>query len=283
MLKIELFWNITGRYLGFKLPEGEFLSKTEHVKFNSNEYDVLHRLLADRNSALANYSLKELAPEKDSSNTKVDAVSSATIAAVLDYIVPGAVYTTYTLWHFVYGPTKREIERISSQKLSAEIVLDLLKSTNSTDQSWALTHINAEMEVTESLLDKFMELVSGDDSYLTERALNALKPENLTSEIQTELFDIFNKTGFLQKSLIIQKLKEAPKLDDEVIKSIASNLPNLNGVLVKNVLDMFAAQKIENEFVTEKVAALLQEENRYISNLAFKYLENAGLRLKCPP
>ena len=54
MLYIELFWNITGRYLGFKLPEGEFLSKTEHVKFNSNEYDKLNQLLADPNSALAN-------------------------------------------------------------------------------------------------------------------------------------------------------------------------------------------------------------------------------------
>ena len=110
LLKIKLFWNVTGRYLGFVLPDGEFLSKNEHEPFKSEEYNRLHNILAERNSPLANYSINELVPQKDSSQTKVDAVSSATIAAVLDHIVEGAVYTTYTLWHIVYGPTKREVE-----------------------------------------------------------------------------------------------------------------------------------------------------------------------------
>jgi hypothetical protein len=33
LLDITVFWNITGRYLGFELPDGEFLSKYDHEPF----------------------------------------------------------------------------------------------------------------------------------------------------------------------------------------------------------------------------------------------------------
>tara|TARA_R110002050_G_scaffold149169_1_gene275539 strand:- start:8597 stop:9733 length:1137 start_codon:yes stop_codon:yes gene_type:complete len=274
MLNIELFWNITGRYLGFKLPEGEFLSKTEHVKFNSNEYDMLNHLLANPLSELANYSLKELVPEEDTTKYKVDAVSSATIAAVLDYIVPGAVYTTYTLWHYVYGPTKQEIEKITSERLSTEIALELLNSQNKDDQIWTLNHISGKVEISVSLQDKLMEIISGNDIYLAEQSLHTLKPENLTSEIQIELINTFIKVGFLQKRLIIQKLEDSPNLDNYVIKKFSSELNGLNGVLVKTILEMFTIHNVEDEMVTENVSELLKDDNRYIAKQAFKYLEN---------
>lgn len=274
MLNIELFWNITGRYLGFKLPEGEFLSKTEHVKFNSNEYDMLNHLLANPLSELANYSLKELVPEEDTTKYKVDAVSSATIAAVLDYIVPGAVYTTYTLWHYVYGPTKQEIEKITSERLSTEIALELLNSQNKDDQIWTLNHISGKVEISVSLQNKLMEIISGNDIYLAEQSLHTLKPENLTSEIQIELINTFIKVGFLQKRLIIQKLEDSPNLDNYVIKKFSSELNGLNGVLVKTILEMFTIHNVEDEMVTENVSELLKDDNRYIAKQAFKYLEN---------
>ena len=69
MVNIELFWNITGSYLGFKLPKGGYLSKLKHIPFSANDYDRLHILLSDPLSALANYSINELAPNKDSTKT----------------------------------------------------------------------------------------------------------------------------------------------------------------------------------------------------------------------
>ena len=42
-----IYWNITGRYLGFELPVGEFLSKSEHKPFSEEEYERLNDLLAD--------------------------------------------------------------------------------------------------------------------------------------------------------------------------------------------------------------------------------------------
>lgn len=274
LVNIELFWNITGRYLGYELPAGEFLSKTEHVKFNSIEYDRLHHLLADPNSALASYSLKELVPEKDSTKSKVDAVSSATIAAVLDYIVEGAVYTTYTLWHIVYGQTKREIENITSGKLTSEIVLELLNSNKLEDRVWALNHISANIKISTALQNKLMDIISGNDIYLAERSLNTLKPEALTSEIQKELCDIFDKTRFLQKRLILQKLKEAPHLQAQIAILFSKKLSTLNGTLTKTALELFRIHHISDEKTILEVVKLLSSKNRFIAKQAFLYLEN---------
>jgi len=274
LLQIILFWNATGRYLGFELPHGEFLSKTEHDPFVPAEYDRLHELLTEANSPLATYSIDELVPAKDSSKQKVDAVSSATIAAVLDYIVEGAVYTTYTLWHIVHGPTKREIEKLTTARLDAELALQILNCNNLSDQVWTLNHISGDMEISPDLLDKLIELISGEDIYLAERSLNALKPEVINQHIQLELAKIFSTSGFLQKRLIIQKLQEIKELNAEVVQIFSSELCNLNGTLTKNVLELYKIHSVDDSYTVSEVTKLLKHENRYISNQAFQYLDN---------
>ncbi len=232
LVNIELFWNITGRYLGFELHKGEFLSKTEHSPFKPEDYDLLHKLLSDPLSALAHYSIEELVPASDSTKIEIDVVSSATISAVLDYIVEGAVYTTYTLWHIVYGPTKREIEKLTIGKLNSELILKILDSNNLDDKIWVLNHIPNSVEITPELQNKFMEMIAGNDIYLAERSLNALKPESLTDDIQIKLINAFTETGFLLKRMIIQKLKQAPQLNIEVTTTLSSQLITMNGTLV---------------------------------------------------
>jgi len=272
MVNIDLFWNITGRYLGFELPAGEFLSKTEHNHFNEIEYDRLHSLLADPRSALANYSLNELVPETDSSKLYLDAVSSATISAVLDYIVEGAVYTTYTLWHIVYGSTKREIEKLTTARLDSKLILKILESNNIDDKIWVLNHILDSVIITPELQNKLLEIISDSDIYLAERSLNALKTNALTDSVQLKLINIFNSTGFLLKRLIIGKLQQAPELSSEVAAILSSQLNKMNGTLVKSTLELFKLHNVNSETVTMQIAELLKNENRYIAKQAFDYL-----------
>ncbi len=274
LVNIELFWNITGRYLGFELPENEFLSKTEHDPFSAVEYDRLHILLADPLSALANYSLDELVPANESLEIKVDAVSSATIAAVLDYIVEGAVYTTYTLWHIVYGSTKREIENLTAKKLNSELVLKILESDNLEDKIWVLNHFSSKMKITPELQNKLLRIISGTDVYLAERSLNVLRPVSLTDDIQIELIRIFNDTGFLQKRLIFQKLGKVPELNSNVVTYFSSELKTMNGTLVKSTLELFKSHNINSGTVLMQIAELLKNNNRYIAKQAFNYLKD---------
>jgi len=274
LVGINLFWNVTGRYLGFELPNGEFLSKTEHDPFNAEEYDRLHELMAEANSPLASYTIEELVPEKDSLFPGVDAVTSATIEAVLDHIVEGAVYTTHTLWHIVYGTTKSEIEKLTVNRLNSELVLLILNSNNLKDQVWTLNHMTEKIVVSVELQNKLVELISGKDIYLAERSLNALKPEVVTDEIQMKLVAIFQSSGFLQKRLIIQKLKECDYLNPAIIEVLSAELNGLNGTLTKKILELYKVHSINDNITVLEVAKLLKNQNRYISNEALHFLKS---------
>ncbi len=273
MVNIELFWYITGRYLGFKLPDREFLSKTEHVQFNSNEYDRLHQLLSDPYSVLANYSLTELIPEQDTTKTMVDAVSAATISAVRDYIVKDAVYTTYTLWHIVYGPTKHQIEKLTSERFSSKLILEILNSKNSEDQIWVINSISGNNNISDEIQNKLLKNILGKDASLSKQTLIAIKPEILTSEFQIKLVAGYDRMDFLQKQTIIQKLMDVSELNDSFIEKLSSTLNNSNGILVKSILEIFTIHKTHNILVEKKVAELLKNKNRFIANYAFIYLK----------
>lgn len=274
LVSIQLFWNATGRYLGFVLPDGEFLSKTEHDPFTDYEYDRLHDILSEDNSPLGNYTIEELVPEKDSTSSEIDAMSSATIEAILDHIVEGAVYTTHTLWHIVYGSTKTEVEKQSIGRLNSAFVLKILNSEYMRDQVWVLNKLNSSVVITEDLRNKLMELISGTDVYLAERALNALKPGSMTKEVQSELVGIFATSGFLQKRLILQKYKESETLSPEIIPVLTAALPELNGTLAKSLLELYQLHSVHDGETVAVVRDLLKEDNKHIAKQALSYLEN---------
>lgn len=274
LVHVNLFWNTTGRYLGFKLPDGEFFSKTQHTKFRNVDYDLLQDLLADANSPLANYTLEELVPRVKDLTPDIDAISSATNENVLDYIVEGAVYTTYTLWHIANGPTKQEIEKQSIKLLDAGMALEILNCNILSDQLWVLNNLPAHIELSPELQNKLLELIPGKDIYLSERALHALKPDVITNEIQLELATIFQNSGFLQKRLILQKFKETDKLNIEISAYLTAELESLNATLTKSVLELYTIHSVYDANTVASVIKLLKTKNQYISNQAIRYLEN---------
>ncbi len=274
LVQVNLFWNTTGRYLGFEIPNGEYFSKKEHDPFSEEDYNHLHHILAEDNSPLSQYEIQDLVPEKKDSNAGIDAVSSATIDAILNYIVEDAVYTTYTLWHIVYGPTKREIEKQTTSKLNNHLILKILNSGSIKDQIWVLNNIQKETELSDELCNKLIHFIAGEDIYLAERAINVLQPKYITEDIQKELVDIFQKTSYLQQKIILQKLENINQLSPQSIQIFSNLLPELNGTLSKAVIDLFSVHHIKNTFAEEAITKLLKSQNRYVAKQAAKYLIN---------
>lgn len=276
MLDIVLYWNITGRYLGFELPEGEFLSKFDHEPFSEDEYERLHGLLADLLSPLGMFAYNELAP-KPTLEEEVDGISSATSKDILEYVVEGAAFTTYTLRNLVYGPIQEEVENLTRQALSEELVLKILESPDISDKIWALTEIRSNLPLSPTLQDVVLDHINNDNYSLAERAIHAIAAEELESEaLQMLLLERFYETDYGIKKLILDKLKEAPRLDDQVKANLAENLRKWEGALLSNVLDLYIAQKVFDIETCRLVSELLQNENRYISQKAFNFLENSG-------
>ncbi len=272
LVNIELFWNITGSYLGFSLPEGEFLTKNEHEHFEKKDYTRLHNILNNPLSPLSNFKLTNLVLLSNVQQKSVDAVSSATNLSISDYVVKGAAYTTFTLWQIVYGETKQEVEKRTTQKLSSKIAIEVLSGNSLEAKKWVLKRIPENMKITLALTDKLLELISGNDIYLDETSLNALPAHLLTDEIQLKLYEIFKSSGYLKNRLIIQKLNEAPSLNNTMIRQLTTGLQNTTGTLTIDIIHLLRKHKTTDKQTIKQLSEMLNSKNRFVANETYKYL-----------
>ncbi len=278
-LDITLRWNVTGRYLGFELPEKEFLSKYDHEPFTEKEYQRLHAILTDSLSALSSFHYNEIVPQADSTYEKVDAVSGATSANVLEHVVEGAAFTTYKLWHLVYGTAKQKAETLTCQKLTPELIQLILNSDHPSDKIWALNHINGFISPTPALRQRVLSYIDGKDYNLTERALHSIPPTDLElSTLQTTLVQKLLEANYSTQKLLLSKLNEAPTLDEKARMLLAKNLSSFSGQVTSNVLDLFLRHHSTDAETCRYVSDLLLVKNPFISKKAYTFLKQANSR-----
>jgi hypothetical protein len=277
LLEISVYWNITGRYLGFELPKGEFLSKYDHEPFDDEEYERLNGLLADPNLPLGNISFQKLIELPESNEESVDGVSGATTLEVSKMVVKGAAYTTYTLWHIVYGHAMDLVERITEEQLSPDLIDLILKSPDITDRVWALNRINQDIDLNPKLTATLLDIASGDDFFLAYSAINAIKPSYLNSDLQIALFSSYLEADHSIKKMIIEKLLEAPQLSAEVVESSRNLLGTLNGQQLKGFLGLYAKFEISDLETYRAMAEILKNENRFISKQIYDFLKGSDI------
>jgi hypothetical protein len=272
-LDIVVYWNITGRYLGFELPEGEFLSKSEHKPFSAEEYERLNELLADSSLPLGGISFNTLIEASKSESGLVDGVSGATSAEVEKIVVKGAAYTTYTLWNMVYGPTRDLVIRHTESQLSPDLIVLILNSPDKSDRVWALNRIDQSIELNSELSSALLNIITGKEFFLTYSAINAIESVHLESDsFQSEFFSKYGEVNHSIKKMIIEKLMEAPYLSLDVVQSSGSLLEQLNGQQLGDFLRLYTRHSIDDLETFRTVARILQNENRYISQKAYEFL-----------
>ncbi|MFY0652459.1 MAG: hypothetical protein JXQ96_10520 [Cyclobacteriaceae bacterium] len=274
LLEVRVYWNITGRYLGFELPKGEFLSKHDHEPFVAEEYERLNDLLADPDLPLGNISFEKLIELPESEEESVDGVSGATSVEVSKMVVKGAAYTTYTLWNIVHGPTQDLVESITEQQLSPKSIELIVKSPDITDRAWALNRIDQNIELNPALTSSLINIISGDDFFLSYTAINAIKPAHLNSEaFQIALFSCYKEAGHSIKKMIVEKLMEAPELSFEVVEKSRDMLSILNGQQLKTFLSLYSKFDVRDLETCRVVAGILKNENSFVSRQAYAFLK----------
>ena len=275
MLDIVVYWNITGRYLGFELPKGEFLSKYDHEPFSESEYQRLHSLLADASIPLDALSFEKLVEQPKNEEGTVDAVSGATSKSVADMVVKGAAYTTYKLWNIVNGPTMDFVSELTEKQLTPTLIHRILQSPDSNDKLWALNRIDSATELTSDLEKSLIEIISSEDFYLAFNAIHAIDPVHLNAtDLQDHLFSMcMNANHSIQKELI-KKLMQAPMLSSKVVDVSRDLLHQLNGQQLGGLLKLYTKHGVNDLETCKAVVRILKNENKYISKKAYDFLIN---------
>jgi hypothetical protein len=273
LLEITVYWNITGRYLGFELPDGEFLSKYDHEPFVAREYERLNELLADPMLPLGDISFEKLIDIPDTDTDSVDGLSGATTEDVSKMVVKGAAYTTYTLWNIVYGPSRDFVAHLTEMQLTPDLINLILQSSDISDRVWALNRIDQSSVLGSKLTSTLLELISGEDFSLTYNAINAITPAHLSSDsLQLGLFAKYEEVDHSIQKMIIDKLMEAPYLHPEIVTTSRGFLNQLNGKQLGDILNLYSKHSIDDMETYKEIAKILENENRYISQKAYTFL-----------
>ncbi len=204
---------------------------------------------------------------------EVDAISGATTENVAKIVIKGAAYTTYKLWNIVYGSTMDLVAQLTETQLTSELISLILKSPDISDRIWALDRIDQATELNQMLKRSLLDIISGDDFYLIYNTMNTISPVHLNSgSLQMGLFSIYEKGNPSVQKMITEKLMKAPYLNNEIIVKSRLLLNQLNGKQLGDLLKMYSTHSVYDPETCRAVSKILQNENRYISKQAFKFL-----------
>lgn len=275
-LRIKVYWTITGRYLGYLLAPKQELTKKEHTTFTEAEYRLLHNLLSDSLSLLANYTLEEITPKKET-NIKTDGISGATPPNISSYIVPEAAYTTHTLWHLVYSETRDSIGLKMKNFLSFRVLDSLLVSANDYDRLWALNHLPSNMDYIQ-YIPRLMNVLEGNSIKTIEKALSYLAVYS-DSVYQQSLFGLSQKHDYLIRQYAIERIRDLDNLQPGIAQKIIDCMINTDPAGAGAYLS--AIEKFNpTEDDLRKISILLDNSNDQVALNAYLYLMRVTVKGK---
>jgi hypothetical protein len=282
MIRLWLFWDGAGNYLGIQVPEQEPLTKSDHTPFEPEDYEKLEGILRDTASILKDLTQEDLIVVPDTIDPylayEVDGYTAATQPALAEVVVKDAVYSCHTLWHTVYGPVQSEIFKVLENRLSTDFLKKIFQSKKPEFISWAIESIKNHPEFHAGFYPEIMAYISSENAALANQALAYFRPELLA-----------DTTIQLQLVQVMEDENTDMSINYEILwKLIGSGDVHPKAVL--NLLELFAGQKIgvgaynlilrlvspehirENEQIAQLLTQLSENENGYVRNLTKRAL-----------
>ena len=278
MIRLWLFWDGAGNYLGFQIYDDEPLTKSDHTLFMDTDYAMLDSILKDTASILKTLSQEELIIVPDSIDPfEIDGYSAATQPALADVIVKDAVYTCHTLWHTVYGPSQKFIENILTQRLSNEYLAMMLSSQKPANVSWTIKAIEKQPVYHDAFQMQIMEYIKSQNLSLSIQALDYFQPKLLDDvTIQHQLAQLISQVNTNIKYEILWKFIEHGNTDDHVVLSLLKifNERNMEIGMYNLILKLITPEQLKkNEEIFKVINNMSEHENAYIKNLSRKLLD----------
>ena len=267
-LRIKVYWTVTGRYLGYQLNDGQELTKKEHTPFKEAEYQLLHKLLNDSLSVLANFTLEEITPKRTPS-VKTDGISGATPPNISSYIVPEAAYTTHTLWHLVYSETRDSIHLKMNSFITPGLLDSLLNSSSDYDKLWALNYLPGNIDF-DHYFPAMERILKGNNIQTIDKALTLIAANN-DSLYQQELFALSQKENYSIKLLALDRLRSLRSLRPEIAGKMINSILHVQPEVANSFLLAFEKYNPSEEDL-RKISNLLTDKSDQVALNAYLYL-----------
>jgi hypothetical protein len=278
MVQVRVYWTGAATYLGFQTPENQPMTKTDHSKFRKEDYEKLHLILSDSLSVLKNYKIEELTvePEKVSASKKlIDGHSGATEPSLAGYVVKDAVYTSFTIWHSVYGYTLEKIRSIIDRRTDESYLKTVFEQKNPLYIWWAINYIKKHPQYHQAFYLEIMSYINSEDNNLSKCALDYFTPAILTDAgLQNELAKVMDASSLQRKFEILWKFSTLKLVNNDIIVDLLGQYEDqkLSTTMLGYVCEMIRPENLEDIRIQTKIQNISKDENQYVRNITLRTL-----------
>lgn len=270
---VRIFWDKYGFYDRLVLPKGIQLEKAEGENFNSGDYKKLDNILSNKKAGLKDVFKEEIVDA--GTGEGVDAISGATILLNNEDYVKGAVWTCYTLWHWVNGDVFQNIRRITGREMSPDNLMSLIKTHELSANYFALEELVRRKVVNDQIVNEVLNQLTVNDYQFSKLVLKYLELGS-DSLYNTSIERFFIMGDDKQKVLCLTALSHTDHLKfPRLLESIGTELSSADDF---QILDLFLIlldnnEEVVTQVIIDKLFPLVLEDNFLIARRVFWFLQ----------
>lgn len=270
---VQLFWNNVGVYKKFKLKQGVELEKAKGEFFNESDYARLQKILSDSDSPLKNVQLKAEIDEVHD----VDAVAGATYLDA-NSTVKGALWTSYTMWHFVYGNVVGVMENLTAKSIDNEHLNSFLKDSTQQYKKFAMDVLKQRNVFNATTLQLIIEGTKAGNIDI-QNTLDFF--ESSTTDVYVNsIRELYSTANGNQRMQCLNSMTKSNVVfsDDYLIGLFQISLTSKSYPEIDNLLDLFERKKNKTEKLNAILLPLLNIDKKLIARRIYWYLMNQQLK-----
>lgn len=295
VITVRLVWDPLGVYQRYEIPAGKNLTKDDHAVFKRADHRILHRLLADPQSQVKRVDPRELLeaerarrkgdddrpygwrnPEYGVDDDDTDAVSTPTPVDLKSLVVPGAAYTSLTLWNWANGELPGHVRAITRDTASRDQLMRWLRSDDSREVAFAFEALKHrrwfDAEMRGAVLDR-CESGGGDRVRAAWPYLSEATAE--TSDERLAVYArLLGRGGSGQRVFVLDRLAEQKEVPPRWYAVLTRHLDRFESYYEFHLfLNLLTERNVTDPAVREAVAAHRDHPDRFIARRVAAFLD----------
>ncbi|HLU88270.1 MAG TPA: hypothetical protein VKZ51_00450, partial [Cyclobacteriaceae bacterium] len=225
-IDIHLYWDLLGKFYRYQTSDEEELTKFDHEPFTEEDHARLHEILSDENSILQDYEVEDLIDtDRKLHSDEIDGVTGATNITFRDASVEGAMYTVYTLWHFINGDVRNKIFAHTKSLLSESLIRYMLQSEKGDYHNFIFNNLSDSQR--KKFAPEIISLISSKDIYTPHFAIQQLTDDVLADSIhQAAVLEQFASVPPVVQNSLLARIESQP-IYNVGIRALLESVPQL--------------------------------------------------------
>jgi hypothetical protein len=273
-LILDVYWDLLGNFNRFEVPEFPPLTKWDHLEFTREDYLKLEEILRNKNSVLGTvWDVNTLFdPDTKKISEKVDAVTGATRETIKNAVVPGAVYSSYTLWHIVNGEIPIAIQGYTESYRGPALISKFLLSDNYHYHYNALDYLLSEGY--EGHLGELPRMLEKSDPFVARLAVSQFPQSWLDNgQFQLAVTKLMGRLDYRAQEIWLDRLVDV-RVRGETLEQLTTDPDRFSQHQLQQVLKLCDDNRSRLSTASiARLGSLLQHHNEAVVQGTYRILE----------